>query len=52
MSESELLQKMRELMDSVSASHRLEIVSVILAPYCRHCGYDDPDHRCQCWNDD
>ena len=31
---------------------RIELWTSIAEGYCRSCGGYDPDHRCECWNDE
>jgi hypothetical protein len=48
-------EKIRELRDGFNVltnEQRLEIFEAVREGYCRHCGGEDPKHRCQCWNDE
>lgn len=36
---------------AMSPDDREAFVKTLTDGICRHCWYDDPDGRCQCWND-
>jgi hypothetical protein len=38
------------VMTMMTPEQRLELVAGF--SFCRHCGRDDPEHACQCWNDE
>lgn len=44
----ELAFKVLQAEAKMSEEQRLQFWSVILGPYCRHCGTDNPD--CRCWD--
>lgn len=37
-------------LESLLPNERLDILREL--PYCYECGGADPNHRCQCWNDE
>lgn len=50
----ELLAKIlnERLLATVPWHERLDLLAIVRNGFCDQCGYDDPDGRCQCWNDE
>lgn len=44
--------ELRDSMEAMEPSERLDMVNTIMAGYCRYCGNKDPDGSCKCWNDE
>lgn len=49
---SEMISTLRLRIQGMTPTERLELVDVLMHGYCRECGFDDPNHCCQCWNDE
>lgn len=49
---AELLVKVRVMQENMTPSERKEFWSELQVGYCEGCGYADPNHVCQCWNDE
>lgn len=47
-----LIAVLRDRMEKMKPHERLELMDSLMQGYCRECEFDDPDHRCQCWNDE
>jgi len=46
-----LRRTVREALETMSDHQRLEFWNKVEEGYCRACGREDEDQRCQCWND-
>lgn len=44
--------KLGELFSKMPPELREQFIDTVTAGICRHCWHDDPDGRCQCWNDE
>ena len=47
-----LVAVLHDRMEKMTADERLELMRSLMDGYCKECGYEDPDRRCQCWNDE
>lgn len=46
------VEDVRALLASLSADNRRDFFARLHEGYCEHCGWEDPHHACQCWNDE
>lgn len=44
--------ELRNRMEKMAPSERIDMVNTIMAGHCKHCGNKDPDGSCKCWNDE
>lgn len=49
---TESLVQLHDALRDLTPEQRLEVFHDISEGYCGHCGYEDPEGRCQCWNDE
>ena len=52
MDKYEALDTLRVMLANSTPDERLELLAELFSGYCEHCGDEDPDNRCQCWNDE
>jgi len=47
-----LIESVRRYQSTLTAEERKEFWDELRAFYCHECGREDPNHTCQCWNDE
>ncbi len=43
---------LKDRLKSMGSQARMDFFGALTEGYCTHCGADDPDGKCQCWNDE
>lgn len=46
------IEQTRKDMKDMTSEERMILWGQLMEGYCTHCGDEDPQKRCQCWNDE
>jgi len=45
----DIIKAVKLMLEEITEEKRVEFISEIMKPYCKHCGTEDPN--CKCWDD-